>query len=134
MIQSPLHNGAISNLFGRYNNFDVDYWTVNNPTNAYPQPNTNQEFPIYGSTLQYFDGSFVKIRSVNLGYAFSETVARRIHAKSLRIYITAQDPLMWSPYVRDHNGIDPEVDPNGNPPAANTPLSRKFLLGINVSF
>lgn len=134
MIQSPLHNGAISNLFGRYNNFNVDYWTVNNPTNAYPQPNTNQEFPIYGSTLQYFDGSFVKIRSVNLGYAFSETVARRIYAKSLRIYITAQDPLMWSPYVRDHNGIDPEVDPNGNPPAANTPLSRKFLLGINVSF
>jgi len=134
MIQSPLHNGAISNLFGRYNNFDVDYWTLSNPTNAYPQPNTNQEFPIYGSTLQYFDGSFIKLRSMSLGYTFRESVARKIRAKNLRIYVTSQDPLMWSPYVRDHNGIDPEVDPGGNPPAANTPLSRKFLLGINVSF
>ncbi|RYG05880.1 MAG: TonB-dependent receptor [Chitinophagaceae bacterium] len=134
MIQSPMHNGSINNLFGRYNNFDVDYWTANNPTDAYPQPNTNQEFPIYGSTLQYFDGSFVKVRSINLGYNFRESVAKSIRAKMLRVYVTAQDPFMWSPYVSKHNGIDPEIDPAANPPGATTPLSRKFLVGINVSF
>lgn len=134
MIQSPLHRGNLNNLFGRYNNFDVDYWTKSNPTNAYPQPNANQEFPLYGSTLQYFDGSFVKIRSINLGYTFSPKMIKSIRAQSLRLYVTAQDPFMYSPYVSKFNGIDPEVDPSLTDPVPNSPLARKFLIGLNVNF
>ncbi|MBE7175797.1 MAG: TonB-dependent receptor [Mucilaginibacter polytrichastri] len=134
MIRSPYHTGSINNLFGRFNNFDVDYWTASNPTNAFPQPNANQEFPLYGSTLQYFDGSFIKIRSINLGYTFSSDVVKSIRAKSLRVYITAQDPFMYSPYVSKYNGLDPEINPDVTDPVPNTPLTRKFLIGLNINF
>ena len=52
-VRSDFHanNNA---LFGRYNNLDVDYWTIDNPTNAFPRPNENQESPRNGSTLQVF--------------------------------------------------------------------------------
>lgn len=128
MIQSGLHDGAIFALAGRYNNFNVDYWTKNNPTNAYPQPNLNQERPLFNSTLTYFDGSFVKMRNVNFGYNFDSALANKVKAQAIRIYGSIQNPFMYSSYVQKHNGIDPEI------PTADTPLSRLFMAGINITF
>ena len=132
MIQSPLHRGQVVSLFGRYNNFNVDYWTPTNPTNEYPQPNADQESPLYGSTLQYFDGSFVKIRNINFGYNFPDALARKFKAQSLRVYLSAQNPFVFSSYVTKYNGIDPEIDPSN--PNTDTPAFRTFLLGFNLKF
>ena len=46
----------------------VDYWTPENPTNAYPRPSRSQD--PYLSTLKYKDGSFLKIKDVRLAYTF----------------------------------------------------------------
>ena len=73
MIRSQFHQ-SFNSLFGRYNNLAVDYWTPNNPTNAYPRPNQNQEFPKYNSSMSLFDGTFVKVRNINFGYNFSGIV------------------------------------------------------------
>ena len=135
MLRSPVHRGEVGSLFGRYNSFKVDYWTKTNPTNAYPQPNVNQESPLFGSTLQYFDGSFVKIRNINLGYNFSPKIAQKLKAQSLRFYVSAQNPFVFSEYTNKYNGVDPEIelDGNGNP-VVNTPAFRTFLVGLNVKF
>ncbi|PPK99852.1 SusC/RagA family TonB-linked outer membrane protein [Parapedobacter indicus] len=127
MIQSTEY-GTFRFLSGRVNQYRVDYWTKDNPTNAFPQPNSNLETPYFGSTLRYFSGSFVKIRNINLGYNFSERIARSIGAQSLRIYLSAQNPLVFSEYVSKYSGLDPENPTNSTPP------SRVFLAGLNVRF
>ncbi|MHA6246925.1 SusC/RagA family TonB-linked outer membrane protein [Pontibacter sp. CAU 1760] len=127
-IISNLHEGGPINLFGRYNSLDVDYWTPNNPTNAYPRPNQNQESPVYASTLRYFDGSFVKIRNINLGYNVPSALTDKVKLGAVRIYATAQQPLIFSSYVRDYKGIDPEF------PRQDTPSYSQYLLGLNVKF
>lgn len=132
MIRSPYHRGGVNSLFGRYNNFDVDYWTAGNPTNAFPQPNTDQERPLFDSTLQYFDGSFVKIRNINLGYNFSSGIAKKLKTQSIRLYLSAQNPFVFSSYVSKYNGIDPEIDPDN--PNPDTPAFRTYLVGLNVTF
>lgn len=127
MIQSPEY-GAFRFLSGRVNQYRVDYWTKDNPTNAFPQPNSNLETPYFGSTLRYFSGSFVKIRNINFGYNFGELVAGKIGAQSIRIYLSAQNPLVFAEYVSRFNGLDPENPTNSTPP------SRVFLAGLNVRF
>ncbi len=71
MLVSTLYQVNQSNpyntLEGRRNGPEVDYWTPSNPTNAYPRPGQSA-VPVYGSTLGYFDATFMKIRSINLGY------------------------------------------------------------------
>lgn len=128
MIQSSFHQGAIFQLAGRYNNYRVDYWTESNPTNNYPRPNLAQERPLFSSTLTYFDGSFIKVRNINLGYNFPGELASKVKARSLRLYASVQNPFIFAPYIQRHNGIDPES------PVTDTPLSRLFMMGVNVSF
>ncbi|MEM9833384.1 MAG: TonB-dependent receptor, partial [Bacteroidota bacterium] len=76
-IRSRFHDSNNS-LFARYNNLDVDYWTVDNPTNAFPRPNQNQESARNASSMSYFDGSYVKLRNVTLGYTFPESMTSKL--------------------------------------------------------
>lgn len=136
MIYSTFHE-VHNTLFGRYNNLNVDYWTPNNPTNAYPRPNQNQERPVYNTSMAYFSGSFLKIRNINLGYNFPKRWASKIGAESLRLYVSAQQPLIISSYVNKHQGVDPEgIDFNADEEElpVDTPPTRTWLFGLNVKF
>lgn len=144
---------------GRVNQIKTDYWTDANPTNAFPAPDAGQSVAFYGSTLGYYDGSFIKVRSINLGYTFSSTLIRKIGMNSARVYLNATNPLiLYSPLVRDHLAIDPEgnsyastTGSNGGTVAAqgasdsganarqiavnlNVPPVRQFTLGVNLKF
>ena len=126
-IVSPVY-GGFRFLSGRVNQYNVDYWTPDNPTNAFPRPNANLTDPYFGSTLRYFDGSFVKIRNINLGYNFPVAFSENIKIQSLRVYLSAQNPFVFSAYTSKYNGIDPEN------PTTSTPPFRTFLVGLNVKF
>ncbi|HYF68173.1 MAG TPA: TonB-dependent receptor [Ohtaekwangia sp.] len=159
LIRSHLHapNGAyLTNNTGLRNGLDVDYWTPENPTNWFPAPNSLLPGGASGSwsTLGYYDASFIRVRSINLGYSLSNTLTDKIHAQSLRVYFTVQNPfLLYAPYVTKYNGVDPEPTGQGNSGAvsagpgvrangpnqslgigASTPPVRSFILGINVTF
>ncbi|AYN66525.1 TonB-dependent receptor [Euzebyella marina] len=112
-IQSGFHAGNNS-LFARYNNLDVDYWTIDNPTNANPRPNENQESPRNGSTLTYFDGSFIKLRNISLSYALPNSVTDKLGMDSLKFTLSGQN--LW--FITDYETFDPEVgesDDNAGP-------------------
>jgi hypothetical protein len=112
----------------RYNNLAVDYWTIDNPTNSYPRPNLNQERPQYFETLRYVDGGFVKLRAITLGYNLPRTVTEKLGISNLRLYVTAQNPTVWSSY----KDFDPEsINEIG---AGDVPSNKLFLGGINLTF
>ena len=144
-------NGYPFFLNSRVNQLKVDYWTPTNPTNAFPQPDAGVDGLKYTSTLTYQDGSFIKIRSIDLGYNFSNRLLAKAGILSLRAYVSAQNPfILWAPLVRDGLGIDPEGNGTGgsvNSTAGGTPVqgraitvsmgvppTRQFIFGINLKF
>jgi TonB-dependent starch-binding outer membrane protein SusC len=136
----------------RQNQLKVDYWTPTNPTNAFPRPDAGLGAPLYSSTLSYVDGSFIKCRSINLGYDIPSAVLGKVGVSSLRVYVSAVNPfVIWSPFVKDGYGPDPEgngyggaVNSSGTSNAgtagrqvtvnANNPATRQFLVGLNLKF
>ena len=114
-----------STLAGRYNNLKVNYWTPTNPSNSDPRPSSDQEFPVYGGTRGYEDGSFVKIRNITIGVTVPPELAKRAGAQSLRIYGTAQNPFTFTNF----RGLDPE-----GRTSAGTPPTRGLLVGASLGF
>ena len=124
--------GFASTMQGNYNNINVAYWTPKNPTNTWSSANSAQTNPPYHSTFGYFDGTWLKIRSMTLGYSVPAAVVRASGLRSIRFYATARDPfILFSPYRNKYHGIDPETAGTLN---LNTPSVRSVLFGLNVGF
>lgn len=128
MIESSFHVSNANGQF-RYNHLDVDYWTPSNPTNDYPRPNFTQERPENGSTLTYFDGSYIKLRNVALGYNFENDTASKLGFSSLRAYIQGQN--LW--FSSSYDTFDPEVGETALG-SGTTPSSKLFAFGIRAGF
>lgn len=144
-------SGYLNMLTGRRGNVKVDYWTPENTDAKYPKPGGIQtgDNPKYGSTLGYFDASYLKIRTISLGYNFNQKWIKNAGISQLRLYGTVQNPfVMFSPYY-DESGMDPETNSYGDENAAvpyssnlrrlltigtNTPSTRNYLIGINLTF
>lgn len=142
-------NGYLNMLSGRRNNVDVDYWTEENPNVKYPKPGGIQESnnPKYGTTLSYFDASYLKIRTITLGYNFTQGVFKKAGITKLRLYASITNPFVFfSPYHKE-TGLDPEPNSTGLENQAvtsfpsrflvvgtNSPAVRNYMLGLNVTF
>ena len=137
-------------LSGRRNNVKVDYWTPENTNAKYPKPGgiTSSDNPKYGSTLGYFDGSYLKVRAISLGYNVEQKWLKDAGVSRLRVYATVQNPfVMFSPYHRE-SGMDPETNSYGDENAAVTstyqrrlltvgassPSTRNYVFGLNLTF
>ena len=153
---SAIHsgNGYLNMLDGRRNNIDVDYWTEENTGAKYPRPNgiRSGDNPKYASTLGYFDAGYLKVRAITLGYSFENIKAIKDFGISrLRLYATIQNPfVLFSPF-NNESGLDPETNSWANQNTAvayseysgkhkmpivgyNTPSTRNFMFGLNVTF
>lgn len=127
MLDSRFHESQAT-MQARYNNIRADYWTIDNPSNAYPRPNENQERPQYNTTLRYRDGGFVKLRNVTLGYNFPSSVTGKLGMSALRLYFTAQNAYIWSTY----KDFDPENASDVS--SGDMPSLRMYSGGINITF
>jgi TonB-linked SusC/RagA family outer membrane protein len=123
MIRNDIQRG--NTLAGRYNGIKVDFWTPDNPSNTAPRPDKNTESPFFSDARGYEDGSFVRVRNITLGASVPERYLSRVGAQSLRLYVTAQDPFLWT----DFTGIDPE-----GASGKVIPAYRTLLIGGNFGF
>ncbi|AKQ45179.1 collagen-binding protein [Rufibacter radiotolerans] len=144
-------SGYLNMMSGRRGNVKVDYWTPENTDAKYPRPgrNLSGDNPKYGNTLGYFDASYLKIRTISLGYNFDNNAwLQNAGFGRLRVYATAQNPfVMFSPYHKE-SGMDPETNSFGDENAAvttayrrrlltlgtNAPATRNYLVGLNITF
>jgi TonB-linked SusC/RagA family outer membrane protein len=133
MLFSGFHYN-VNQLAGRYQQIKVDYWTPNNPTNEFPQPNKDQEFPVGREAISYFDGSFVKIRNINFGYTLPSALTKKLGIESLRLFSSIQQPKIWATYISKYNGVDPEVSEGASTGNGITPATTVTTIGLNVKF
>ena len=111
-------------LQGRYAQRLVNYWTPTNPTNDYPAPNYNSAAgDPYRTSMNYQDGSFVKIRNISLGYFLPSSFVKKIGLSWVKVYVQAVNPgLIYS----NVGWIDPDT--------GLSTFNRGLVMGLNVGF
>jgi TonB-linked SusC/RagA family outer membrane protein len=150
ILISTLYGGAsyLNLESGRRNNLKIDYWTPTNINAKYPNPagQISGDNPVYQNSMSYFNGSYLKISTLTLGYNFAKW-AKRFKIPAARLYVTAQNPFVTlSPYHKE-TGLDPETNSYGDQFQAvntyqhrlltqgfNTPATRSYLVGLNLNF
>ncbi|GHB84705.1 SusC/RagA family TonB-linked outer membrane protein [Persicitalea jodogahamensis] len=100
----------------------LDYWTPENPTNAYPRPNKNGGLK-YLSTLGYQNGTFARIRNISLAYNVPSKLLGTKVIRGLRIYATGKNLFTFTKL-----NYDPE---RGG--SENFPMTKLYVFGINLS-
>jgi TonB-linked SusC/RagA family outer membrane protein len=143
---------------GRHNQPVIDYWTPTNPTNAFPEPNDQFQSQYY-STLQYYDGSFIRAKSINLGYNVPAKLVKHIGMSSLRLYANVTNPfIIYAPVTRHGFSVTDPESVSGIAPVNSTnsgnvagydgnntntfrgvglnagEQTRDFIIGINARF
>ncbi|MBP1614849.1 MAG: collagen-binding protein [Bacteroidetes bacterium] len=118
---------SIYSISGMYGGANVDYWTPENASNAFPRPDKGKTAynTLYFNTLKYEDGSFVKIRDITLGYTLPKNIISHIGLSKLRVYATAKNFFTFSK-IDDY---DPEMGGS-----INFPLTKQLVFGINLDF
>jgi TonB-linked SusC/RagA family outer membrane protein len=152
ILISTLHtpSGYLNMMTGRRGQIDLDYWSETNTGARYPRAGglLSGDNPKYGSTIGYFNGSYLKVAAITLGYNFEKTgLMRRAGIDKFRIYATAQNPFVLFSQFHRETGLDPEPNSRGNENQAaagylyrqkvigtNTPNTRNYLIGVNLTF
>ena len=104
-----------------------DVWTESNPDGSIPNPNgsaMNRE----DSDRFIEDGSYLRLKNLQIGYTFPQKWTSRIGMSRLRIYLSGSNLFTITRYT----GYDPEV--GGGVDYGNYPQSRTFMLGLNINF
>jgi TonB-linked SusC/RagA family outer membrane protein len=108
-------------------------WTVANPNPKaeYPRiiPTASGFYNANPISFWYRDATFLRIKSVQLGYSLPEGVLNKSFLSRVRIYVSGENLATFSDYYK---GWDPEMTTNGS--TNFYPLLRVFAAGIDVKF
>jgi hypothetical protein len=115
----------------------MNRWTGPGTTNEYPRmhasdPNQNIRF----SDRYIEDGSYLRIRNVQLGYTIPKEFASRLRIKNLRVYASVDNLYVFTSY----RGFDPEMGDylgetlNNGVDMGSYPRPRTMTAGLNLTF
>ena len=130
-----IYNGTQNARYGNENytkRFSDKRWRGEGTSNEFPSANTTGN-NLDPSTYYVEDGSYLRIRNVQLGYTLPVALTQRWRMNRLRVYVNAQNPVNWFKY----SGFSPEV--GGTPTNAGIdinvyPLYATYNFGVNVTF
>lgn len=109
--------------------FAGSYWSENNrnPYALWPRlSNQVVENNDQQSTWFMQDATFIRLKSVEIGYTFPQTLTKKFKVNNLRLYMSGTNLLCWSRFKL----WDPEMAGNG----LGYPVQRVINVGINLGF
>jgi TonB-linked SusC/RagA family outer membrane protein len=105
----------------------LDAWSPTNPGSNIPAASTKDDNNEKRVSSYYVEnGSFAKLRNLQIGYNFPKEICEKMYMQRLRLYVSAQNLLCIK--AKSFTGVDPENANFGYP----IPLNVTF--GLNVSF
>ncbi|MEI6948398.1 TonB-dependent receptor [Paraflavisolibacter sp. H34] len=119
---------------GQQNASDValQRWTATNPSTTIPRAKLDPA-PVFSDRF-IEDGSFVRLKTLSLGYSLPAEALKPLKLSGLRLYVVGQNLLTWTKY----SGFDPEVTSGNNVTPGNDagiyPVSRTINAGVSVNF
>lgn len=143
--------GSQGNEIANYTRFELDGLIgKSNATSAmeraWTPENTNTDVPAIKSRPARFssrwieDGSYIRLKSLALGYSLPGHIAEKISLRSLRIYVSGQN--LWT--STNYSGVDPEVsfrssgteesNRNLGLDFASYPMAKSYTVGLSIGF
>ncbi len=112
----------------------LDSWTPTNTNATLPALSLGGQNETQPSTYFVEDGSFIRLKNLQIGYTLPSTVTEKIGATNLRVYLQGTNLLTFTEYT----GFDPEINAIGNNQLNlgidnNVyPQAKIFTFGINL--
>ncbi len=131
-------DGLYAASFGQYAR-QADYWTPSNTKAENPRPmwgnHTNSDGAVDGnrevSTRYLYDGDYLRLKTVNIGYNVPAKYLQEIGLKSATVYFVGQN--LWTYVFDDDLKYDPEVQASGFTSLQAAPL-KSLTFGVKVNF
>lgn len=119
------------NSYNTWGNSSVDYynnyWKESRPTNKYPAPRIGSSYSNGdGTDANLEDGTFVRIKNLELGYTLPKRLTDNMKISSIRGFVSVQNLITFTKYT----GYDVEASQQSN----TYPGARAFLGGITINF
>lgn len=114
---------------------DVNPWTWDNPSNEYPRMYSGStDNNLYYVDRFLEDGSYLRLKNIQIGYTFPEKWLKKLSISRLRAYVGGSNLLTITKY----KGYDPDiictdVFGQGND-TGQYPSTRQLNVGLQVSF
>ncbi len=118
-------------------------WNGPGTNNSVPRitANDNNQNLTRFSNFYVEDGSYARLRNLQIGYTFRKEMVSALHMGSLRLYVSGQNLLTFTKY----SGVDPEIGYgrsytdgssalNRGVDLGNYPTMRTYLVGANIAF
>ncbi|WP_222538709.1 SusC/RagA family TonB-linked outer membrane protein [Pedobacter polysacchareus] len=120
------------NLLNMFASF-ANRWTPENQTNDLYR--IGGQGPAYYSSRTIEDGSYIRLKTVSIGYRLPASVLKTLKMKSLRFSLSAQNLITWTKY----SGLDPEVSTRHTALTPGFdwspyPRPRTIAIGLNANF
>lgn len=113
--------------------FFTERWTPENTNASMPKPDGSSEY-IYRSDLMVQDGSYMRIKQIQLGYSLPKSLIQNWGITNTRVFISLDDYFTFT----DYEGLDPEAGSTNNQSLGVDrgvyPIPRKMMFGISVNF
>ncbi|GAB3958447.1 TonB-dependent receptor [Spirosoma harenae] len=113
----------------------LNRWTPTNTNTDIPRANSAGGQRIL-STFHIEDGSYLRLKTISLGYTLPQTVSKKLALQQVKVYVSAQNWITFTNY----KGYDPEVNFSGTSSISqgvdygSYPTAKTFLAGLNVKF
>jgi TonB-linked SusC/RagA family outer membrane protein len=114
----------------------LDRWTPENTDTNVPKRTLSRSQRV--SSRWVFDGSYVRLKNISLGYTLPSSVLEKVSLRRVRFYVSAQNIFTITKY----RGFDPEVnfrsetntDSNRNQGLdyASYPNAKSYTVGLNI--
>ena len=111
-----------------------DRWTVDNPNGSVPKAGADNMDKYATSSAMVYNGSYFKIKQIQLGYSLPKKLINKAYLSRARIYASLDDYFTISSYP----GFDPEASANATSgmgvDKGGYPTSKKLVFGLNIEF
>lgn len=108
-------------------------WTGEGTSNRIPRFVRGDNVNWQSSDLYVYDGSYLRLKNIQLGYTLPQHLTKKVFISSLRLYIAAENLFTFTKY----HGFDPEISSGGTSLGIDYgvyPQARTWTIGANLSF
>ncbi len=111
----------------------LNRWTGEGSSNTVPRYVQGDSYNWQSSDLLVFDGSYFRLKNIQLGYTLPQHLTRKICVEKFRVYVAAENLKTWTKY----HGFDPEISSAGTSLGIDYgvyPQPRTWTVGFNLQF
>jgi TonB-linked SusC/RagA family outer membrane protein len=125
-LNTVLANGELWK--GALNGIRTNYYTPESPSTNYPRPKPDTHVHLFPFAVR--DASYVRLRTVSLGYNLPKILLSKVKMSSAKVYLTGTNLFTYTNF----QSYSPEQNPIGDDNSTAFPETRNLTVGLRVGF